>query len=114
MPTTSVGGNAAITNALPGTASKSTATPKPTTATPQPKTPPNAPALIQPPFDARIRRLAAPMAGGNAATPIQRGYMSWDPSIIWPPPYNNSSLNGGTATAASQTWAGAPKVLFLF
>jgi hypothetical protein len=56
----------------------------------------------QPQFDQRIRRLAQPF--GTGTTPIQRGYMVWDPSVPWVPPY------GGSA----QTFTNAPKVLFLY
>jgi len=57
----------------------------------------------QDPFDPRIRILSSPFAPGTT-TPIQRGHMAWDPNIRWPAPYGS----------AKQTWAGAPKILFLF
>jgi hypothetical protein len=62
--------------------------------------------IQQPPFDPRIRSLSRPFQSGSAtgaSTNIQRGYMAWDPQIPWPKPYS-----------ANQSWAGAPKVLFLF
>lgn len=56
----------------------------------------------QPAFDPRIRRLSQPF--GTGYTPIQRGHMVWNPQIPWPSPYGNSH----------QTWAEAPKVMFLY
>lgn len=60
------------------------------------------PAWVQPPFDPRITKLTLPM--GSGVTGINRGYMVWDPTVPWSPPF------GG----AGQTFAKAPRVEFLY
>jgi hypothetical protein len=73
-----------------------------TTATPPSVVPGSASGIYnQPAFDSRIRRLSQPF--GTGTTPIQRGYMIWDPSVSWIAPYDSSV-----------GFAGAPKVLFLY
>lgn len=67
----------------------------------------------QPPFDGRILRIFGPLGAPTGTTTpgttpfaggfIQRGFMSWDPNTKWSNPYGQDN-----------TWAGAPKVLFLY
>lgn len=59
----------------------------------------------QPAFDPRIRTLSRPFSTGT--TPIQRGYMVWDPAVPWVAPY-------GSGSASGQSFTSAPKVLFLY